>query len=323
MLEGMRKRVPDDSIAPRPGRIVAGSFTPPLVPDPFENEIPIGVTGATGPTGPTGPPGGPTGATGVTGVTGATGATGVTGPQGVTGVSGVTGATGATGPQGVTGVTGVTGTTGVTGVTGATGPQGTTGITGTTGATGPQGVTGVTGVTGATGPQGVTGVTGATGPTGVTGVTGPGVVATYYGDNGTAADYAVPAEPTTASVVIIPGVVAAIGQFLIIHASVFFTAVEGTGTGSIQLGIYVSTAPPPAGVIVDGSATTVAGVAAPGVEFTMTRVFRIPVTVAGPFWVMIRAGFEALLTAATIPAGLPGGSNLTPGARLTVEVVNN
>lgn len=138
----------------------------------------------------------------------------------------------------------------------------------------------------------------------------PGLVATYYGDNG--ADTITVSDSVDTPLVTITGILAAAGQKIIVHATVNYTSIAGNGT--IFTGIFISQPPGPP-VIQDGVENST--IIMP--SQTVTRVFEVPVTSTGSYTVQLDAICQDGATSATVLGKPP---SVSPSARLTVEVVS-
>jgi hypothetical protein len=143
----------------------------------------------------------------------------------------------------------------------------------------------------------------------------PGLAATYYEDNGQT-DIAVGNTGGTV-LVTVPGVtITKPNQKIIIHATVWYTATAGDD-GTLSTGVFVSQPPGPF-VPVDATADS----STPGANHTVTRVFEITMAAPGIYTVQLQGTCQGGLTSAEVFGAAPGGSGITPSARVTVEVVN-
>jgi hypothetical protein len=140
-----------------------------------------------------------------------------------------------------------------------------------------------------------------------------GLLATYYGDNGST-DITVGTSNVTLATV--PGVVVTQpNQKLIIHATVYYSQTTG-GEGTVFTGIFVSTGAGPL-VPVDTTGDSLGA----SEQHTVTRVFELTMASPGTYTVTLQGVCQDGLSTAKV-LGKPPGTGVTSSARVTVEVVN-
>ncbi len=139
---------------------------------------------------------------------------------------------------------------------------------------------------------------------------GGGLVATYSSDNGSTD---MPVGTSTAVLATISGVIVAAGQSVIVHATTFYSVTAGTGPGSYIAGVKSNIGGPlvPIDLVEATSIVSETDV--------ITRVFEIKIPTPGTYTFELVGQVTGALTAALVTGDV---TNVSPGARLTVEVVS-